>query len=172
MVSVGIDPVTPGTGIPGPPQAHTADAAVRVGPASFVTLDYRLAAIVNGAEREVFTTFGARPVTLQIGAGQLAPALEDRLIGLLEGTAAQFELAPGDGFGNRSPDLVQALSVAAAEIDPDEFEPGDVVEVNAPDGRRVAGVVKQLDVSRVVLDFNHPLAGLPLRFDVRVIGVL
>jgi FKBP-type peptidyl-prolyl cis-trans isomerase SlpA len=47
-----------------------------------------------------------------------------------------------------------------------------VVEFNRPDGGRVAGVLKARDAQRVVIDFNHPLAGLPMRFSVRVIGVL
>jgi FKBP-type peptidyl-prolyl cis-trans isomerase SlpA len=52
------------------------------------------------------------------------------------------------------------------------FDCGDVVEINGPDGARVAGVVRQQDAGGVVIDFNHPLAGLPMRFSVRVIGVL
>jgi FKBP-type peptidyl-prolyl cis-trans isomerase SlpA len=47
-----------------------------------------------------------------------------------------------------------------------------VVEFNRPDGARVAGVLKERDARRVVVDFNHPLAGVPVRFSVCVIGVL
>jgi FKBP-type peptidyl-prolyl cis-trans isomerase SlpA len=46
------------------------------------------------------------------------------------------------------------------------------VEFNAPDGLRFSGVLKRHGDDRVVVDFNHPLAGLPVRFSVRVIGVL
>jgi FKBP-type peptidyl-prolyl cis-trans isomerase SlpA len=70
---------------------------------------------------------------------------------------------------------VQTLSRATfdANAGPDvDYAPGDVVEFNRPDGGRLAGVLKERDARRVVIDFNHPLAGMPLRFSVRVIGVL
>jgi FKBP-type peptidyl-prolyl cis-trans isomerase SlpA len=162
MIGVDAHPVTPGAGI--------ARDVATIGAASFVTLHYRVAAIVDGAEREMFTTFAARPATWQLGAGQLAPALETCLLGLAEGASATFELAAGDGFGHRHPELVQALAAALVD-DGDDHRPGDVVEIQS-DGRRVAGVVKGRDAGRLLLDFNHPLAGLPLRFTVRVIGVL
>jgi FKBP-type peptidyl-prolyl cis-trans isomerase SlpA len=147
----------------------------RIAPDSHVTLHYRLAALVDGAEREVMSTHGGRPATLQLGGGHLAAGLEARLLGLAEGDQATFELASADAFGERSPQLVQALSRdafdASADLDSD-YAPGDVVEFNRPDGGRLAGVLKQRDEQRVVVDFNHPLAGMPVRFSVRVIGVL
>ncbi|MFN4901432.1 MAG: peptidylprolyl isomerase, partial [Betaproteobacteria bacterium] len=57
---------------------------------------------------------------------------------------------------------------------PDPIEPGDVVEFPTPDGSggRVAGVFKGWDGGSALFDFNHPLAGQPLRLDVRIIGLL
>jgi FKBP-type peptidyl-prolyl cis-trans isomerase SlpA len=52
------------------------------------------------------------------------------------------------------------------------YEPGDIVQFRAPDGQQFSGVLKEHGVEQVVVDFNHPLAGLSLRFEVRVIGVL
>jgi FKBP-type peptidyl-prolyl cis-trans isomerase SlpA len=147
----------------------------RIAPDSHVTLHYRLAALVDGAEREVMSTHGGHPATLQLGGGHLATALEAKLLGLAEGDEASFELAPAEAFGERNPELVQALSRATFDANADaggKFGPGDVVEFNRPDGGRVAGVLKQSDARRVIVDFNHPLAGLPVRFSVRVIGVL
>jgi len=147
----------------------------RVEPDSHVTLHYRLAAVVEGAEREVVSTLGGRPATVQLGGGHLAANLESRLLGLSEGDEASFELAPAEGFGERSAELVQAISRAAFDRyagTEAELTPGDVVEVNHPDRGRIAGVLKARDERRVIIDFNHPLAGLPLRFSVRVIGVL
>ena len=142
---------------------------------SHVTLHYRIAVQLDGNEHEVVSTFDARPATVQVGAGQFSEALERRLIGLVEGQEASFELAAGEAFGHRAADLVQTLarSTFDANADPDtEYVPGDVVEFNAPDGLRFSGVLKQHGDDRVVVDFNHPLAGLPVRFSVRVIGVL
>jgi FKBP-type peptidyl-prolyl cis-trans isomerase SlpA len=147
----------------------------RIGPVSHVTLHYRLAALVDGAEREVVSTLGGRPATLQLGGGHLAAGLEARLQGLAAGDEAFFELGAEEVFGARSAALVQTLSRATfdANAGPDvDYAPGDVVEFNRPDGGRLAGVLKERDARRVVIDFNHPLAGMPLRFSVRVIGVL
>lgn len=150
-------------------------AMTRIAPGSHVTLHYRLAALIDGTEREVISTLGGRPATVQLGGGQLAAGLEAHLLGLVEGDEASFEIAAVEGFGERSADLVQAISRAAfdASADPEtDYAAGDVVEINGPEGGRLAGVLKQRDERRIVVDFNHPLAGLPLRFSVRVIGVL
>ena len=147
----------------------------RIAPGSHVTLHYRLAALIDGAEREIISTLDGRPATLQLGAGQLAAGLETRLLGMGEGAEASFDIAAAEAFGERSPDLVQAFSRAMFDTnahDAEDYAAGDVVEFNGPEGARVAGVLKARDDHRVVVDFNHPLAGLPLRFSVRVIGVL
>ncbi len=147
----------------------------RIAPGSHVTLHYRLAVLEAGAEREVVSTLALKPATLQLGQGQLAPSLEERLLGLEEGTEATFDLGVDEAYGRRHPDLVQTLTRATfdANADPDaEYVPGDIVEFRAPDGGRFSGVLKARGDERVVVDFNHPLAGLPLRFTVQVIGVL
>ncbi len=121
------------------------------------------------------STHGGHPATLQLGGGHLADVLEAKLLGLAEGDEASFELAAAAAFGERNPELVQALSRATFDANADlgsNYGPGDVVEFNGPDGWRLAGVLKQSDARRVIVDFNHPLAGLPVRFSVRVIGVL
>jgi len=146
----------------------------RIAPDSHVTLHYRLAAFVDGAEREVVSTLGRHPATLQLGGGHLAAGLEARLLGLAEGDEASFEIGPAEAFGERSALLVQAISRATFDANADsgsDYVVGDVVEFNR-EGGRMAGVLKERDDRRVIVDFNHPLAGLPVRFSVRVIGVL
>jgi FKBP-type peptidyl-prolyl cis-trans isomerase SlpA len=150
-------------------------ATSRVADGSHVTLHYRIAVELDGNEHEVVSTFDARPATVQVGAGQISEALEQRLIGLQEGQEATFDLAAGEAFGHRNAELVQTLarSTFDANADPGaQYLPGDLVEFNAPDGLRFSGVLKNHGDDRVVVDFNHPLAGLPVRFSVRVIGVL
>jgi FKBP-type peptidyl-prolyl cis-trans isomerase SlpA len=142
---------------------------------SHITLHYRLAVVGEDGEREVVSTLGGRPATLQLGAGHLAPELERRLIGLGEGAQAVFDLAAEQAFGQRSPDLIQSLTRSAFDqyADPGvEYHPGDVLEINVPNGGRLAGVLKDRNSERVVVDFNHPLAGMAVRFSVHVIGVL
>jgi FKBP-type peptidyl-prolyl cis-trans isomerase SlpA len=150
-------------------------AAARVTAGSHVTLHYRIAVQLEGNEHEVVSTFDARPATVQVGSGHFSEALEERLLGLEEGAEASFDLAAGDAFGHRSAELVQSLARATFDANAEpgvQYVPGDLVEFSAPDGLRFSGVLKQRGDDRVVVDFNHPLAGLPIRFSVRVIGVL
>ena len=144
-----------------------------VQPGSFLTLHYRLAG-PDGAD--VVNTFGALPATLSLGTGELAPAMEARLIGLPEGAKQSFSLAAGEAFGERNPDLLQRVKLALLhEIgDPDaRYDVGDVVQFPTPGGQGAyAGVVREVGDDWLLFDFNHPLAGHPVRFDVHVIGVL
>ena len=142
-----------------------------VQPGSFLTLHYRLAG-PDGAD--IINTFADKPATLSLGGGQLAGALEQRLLGLAEGTRASFELAAGEAFGERNPDLVQRVARSLMSSDPDEhYAPGDVVQFPTPDGQGAyAGVVREVGGDWLLFDFNHPLAGQPVSFEVQLIGVL
>jgi FKBP-type peptidyl-prolyl cis-trans isomerase SlpA len=136
-------------------------------------LHYRLAG-PDGAD--VINTFHDKPATLSLGAGQLAPAMEARLIGLAEGASQSFELAPGEAFGERNPELLQRVKLSLMHElgDPDaEYGVGDVVQFPTPDGQGAyAGVVREVGEGWLLFDFNHPLAGHPVRFEVQVLGVL
>jgi FKBP-type peptidyl-prolyl cis-trans isomerase SlpA len=142
-------------------------------PGSFLTLHYRLAG-PDGAQ--LVDTFAGKPATLSLGQGELSPAIEARLLGLAEGAQASFDLAPGEAFGPRNPELVQklGLSLLRGLGDPDAtYGVGDVVQFPTPDGAAsYAGVVRETGDDWLLFDFNHPLAGQPVRFDVQVIGIL
>ncbi|MBL8341041.1 MAG: FKBP-type peptidyl-prolyl cis-trans isomerase [Rubrivivax sp.] len=148
-------------------------APARVQARSFLTLHYRLA---GPDGRAVVDTFVDKPATLSLGSGQLAPAIEARLVGLQEGAEASFELPAGAAFGQRNPELLQRVKrLLLRELgDPDaEYAVGDVVEFPTPDGQgRYAGVVRECAPDWLMFDFNHPLAGQAVRFDVKLLGVL
>jgi FKBP-type peptidyl-prolyl cis-trans isomerase SlpA len=145
----------------------------RIQAGSFLTLHYRLAG-PDGAD--VINTFGGKPATLSLGTGQLSPALESRLIGLAEGAHQAFDLPAGDAFGPRNPELLQRVRLSLLhEIgDADAtYGPGDVVQFPTPDGQGTySGVVREQGPDWLLFDFNHPLAGHAVRFEVRVLGVL
>ncbi len=140
---------------------------------SFLTLHYRLAG-PDGAD--VVNTFADKPATLSLGSGQLAPAIEARLIGLPEGAHERFELPAGAAFGDRNPEMLQRvkLSLLRQLGDPDaEYAVGDVVQFPTPDGSAsYAGVVRECGPDWLLFDFNHPLAGQPVQFEVKLLGVL
>lgn len=144
-----------------------------VSPGSHLTLHYRLSLADSGAD--VINTFVERPATLQLGIGQMAEPLERCLIGLTEGAQQVFELEPEQAFGQRNPELIQKLSRATfdANIEPgSDYEPGDLVEFPTSDGGRFAGVLKTLNAQYALFDFNHPLAGQRVCFEVRILGIL
>jgi FKBP-type peptidyl-prolyl cis-trans isomerase SlpA len=144
-----------------------------VQPGSFLTLHYRLSA-PGGSD--VINTFADKPATLSLGSGQLAPAMESRLIGLPEGAHQSFDLAPGEAFGERNPQMLQRVSrgmLAELGAVDEDYAPGDVLQFPTPDGAGAfAGVVREVGGDWLLCDFNHPLAGQALRFEVQLIGVL
>lgn len=154
----------------------------QVVPGSHLTLHYRITLVPD--EVDLVDTFDGKPATLQLGIGQLAEPLEARLIGLSEGADRRFDLPAGEAYGERNPELVQRISRAALAqattraalartgAPERDYGVGDLVEILAPDGRKVGGRLLALDATQATLDFNHPLAGKAMRFDVRIIGVL
>ena len=144
-----------------------------VQPQSFLTLHYRLSG-PDGAD--IVNTFADKPATLSLGTGVLAPAIEARLLGLSEGTRASFALAAGEAFGDRNPQLLQRVKRSLLDElgnPAEDYSVGDVVQFPTPDGQGAyAGVVREVAGDALLFDFNHPLAGRPVSFEVQLIGVL
>ncbi|ASU40047.1 peptidylprolyl isomerase [Herbaspirillum sp. meg3] len=139
---------------------------------AYLTLHYRLASM---AGENIVSTFEEKPATLQFGQGQLAPFLEACLLGLEEGAHQTFELSPDKAFGPRNPELVQRISRATLEENSsmdEDYRVGDLVDFAAPGGGRFAGVLREIDEQGALFDFNHPLAGQTLKFEVKIIGIL
>ena len=99
-----------------------------VKPGSHVTLHYRLA-LADGAD--IVNTFTDKPATLLLGAGHLAPPLEEILLGLKVGHHSTFRLMAGQAFGPRNPEMIQRVSLATLRANAmigEDFSPGDLVE--------------------------------------------
>lgn len=107
--------------------------------------------------------------TLQftLGDGTLFEGLERWLVGLEEGEQKQFTLFPEDAFGNPDPDN---LVVMTRDQFPDEMEliRGLVIGFNGEAGEEVPGTIVAVEGDAITVDFNHPLAGQVLLFDVKV----
>ena len=139
---------------------------------SFLTLHYRLA----GPQGDIINTFLEKPATLSLGKSELSPAMEEKLMGLSEGTRATFEIPKDQAFGSRNSDMLQWVSRQLLKQmgDPLEtYQIGEVVEFPAPNGQGTyAGSVQQVAEDAVLFDFNHPLAGHAVTVEVEIIGVL
>jgi FKBP-type peptidyl-prolyl cis-trans isomerase SlpA len=145
---------------------------------SFLTLHYRLA---STAGVDIINTFNDKPATLTLGTGQLSPVLESYVLGLEEGTHATFDVPAASAtqagaFGERSADLVQWVGKNLLKTlgDKDEtYKVGDVVQFPTPDGQATyAGAVQEVGDDAVRFDFNHPLAGQAVQFEVKILGIL
>jgi FKBP-type peptidyl-prolyl cis-trans isomerase SlpA len=142
--------------------------APKIAADSFVTLHYALK-LVDGTE--AVSTFDLSPATLQMGGGQMADTLERCLLGLAAGERKSFALPPAAGFGEHNPRLVEWIARSA--LPPGvELRENALIEFTAPDGGGFAGFCRELNDTHALFDFNHPLAGKPITFDVHVIGVM
>lgn len=139
-----------------------------VQPDSFLTLHYR---VTTSDGSEILNTFDMKPATLQMGSGQLAENLERCLLGLTAGGRHVFILEPGQAFGEHNPRLVERI---ARDALPPGMELKDqaLVEFNDGEGGEFAGFVRELTETHALFDFNHPLAGKTVRFEVELIGIL
>ena len=137
-----------------------------------MTLHYRLS-FKDGAD--IANTFTDKPATVLIGAGQFAPGLENALMGMINGEHKTVTLSPEQGFGLRNPELVQKISLETLKqnSNPEEdYSVGDMVEFDAPHGGKYAGTLQSIDESGAWFDFNHPLAGKEMIFEVKIISIL
>ncbi len=139
-----------------------------VQPDSYLTLHYRITTLDG---EEFLSTFDMSPATLQMGGGQLAENLEAVLVGLPAKERFVFELEPADAFGGHNPRLVERIALDA--LPPGmELKENSVVEFTAPNGASFAGFLREMDATHGLFDFNHPLAGKTIRFEVEIIGIL
>ena len=113
---------------------------------------------------------GAEPLHYLHGAGNIIPGLEQALVGKTLGASLQVTVEPENGYGEVDTDLIQQVPVAAFE-GVENIEPGMAFEAEDAQGNRRRIVVRSVDGDEVIIDGNHPLAGLQLHFDVEVVGV-
>lgn len=118
---------------------------------------------------EVDSTRRGKPATFVMGDGNLLPGFEAALIGLTAGDDEQLAIPAAQAFGERVAGNVQRLPLDRFP-NASELEVGLIVSFAAPDGE-LPGVVTQLWEETVEVDFNHPLAGRDLVFDVSILKV-
>ncbi len=147
-------------------------APARVGAGKYVTINYTLR--TNGAIRHIRSAvWGDEPLEYLHGGGRLLPALERALEGKVEGDRFVVTLPPEDAYGERDTGLQQRVS--AEEFGGvDEIEAGMCFLAQSEDGRRVENVmITEVNEENgfVVVDTNHPLAGMTLEFEVTVVAI-
>lgn len=110
------------------------------------------------------------PLAYIHGMNNIIPGLENELTGKKVGDKLSVKVAAKEGYGERREDMVQTVSKADFET-PDELEIGMQFQVQTEDGHGLIATVIKMEGDTIVLDGNHPLAGMNLNFDVEVVGI-
>jgi FKBP-type peptidyl-prolyl cis-trans isomerase SlpA len=131
-----------------------------------VTLHYRL----ECKGEEIANTFASGPETFRLGGGDIDPRLEALLLGMRVDQHATYALEPGAAFGNHDAHLLHTLPRSEFATDA-ALIPGHEVEFTLPNGQTLHGIIRNAGTESVEIDFNHPLAGLPVEFEVKILAI-
>jgi FKBP-type peptidyl-prolyl cis-trans isomerase SlyD len=130
-----------------------------------ISLEYTLKLDNN---QVVETNVGKAPLTYTQGAHQIVRGVETAVEGMTVGEAKQVIVTPADGYGVKD---LTALHELPKQKVPEDIKVGMKLHGKDPSGRVVQPIVKEIKEHTVLLDFNHPLAGQTLHFDVKVVDV-
>ena len=139
----------------------------KIGPGTRVTLNFALK-LSDG--QVIDSNFDADPVEFEMGDGKLMPGFEAALEGMAAGDHVTIEISAEDAFGSHNDDNVQVFAIEQFPEDTD-LEIGSMFSFADAAGGEVPGVISEISDERVTVDFNHPLAGKDLLFEVRIHGV-
>jgi FKBP-type peptidyl-prolyl cis-trans isomerase SlyD len=142
------------------------EAAVVVAEGKSVKVHYTLK--VGG--KVVGSSIGREPIQFKAGSHQIIPGFEKAIIGMKAGQKKSFKLSPEQGYGLEDPKAIK--SIPKTQIPPDiKPKAGMILDTQGKDGQRVPVKVVEVKKDVVVIDFNHPLAGKTLYYDVEVVEV-
>ena len=138
---------------------------------SKVKLHYSISTIDN----IVFeSTFDKQPVNITIGSGIIPQKLELTLYGLLTDSEQTITLKPCDAFGDRDNKKTQNVDIS---VFPNRkmIKKGNVIEIDMKEknGKVTStfAMIKDIKKDKVLLDLNHPLAGIEIKFKVKIIKI-
>lgn len=140
---------------------------IAVGPGAKLKLHFALK-LRDGSV--VDSNFEGQPVQFTLGDGNLLPGFEEKLLGMKAGERETFVVKPEQGFGQANPNNVQTFARSSFAADMDLAE-GLVVSFADAQNTELPGVVTGFDDQQVTVDFNHPLAGKDILFDVHLLSV-
>ncbi|MEB0042459.1 MULTISPECIES: peptidylprolyl isomerase [unclassified Pseudomonas] len=138
----------------------------RIGQNTEVTLHFALR-LENGDT--VDSTFEKAPATFKVGDGSLLPGFELAIFGFKAGDKRTVEVLPENAFGQPNPQNVQVI--ARSQFEGMDLSDGLLVIFNDAANTELPGIVKAFDDAQVTIDFNHPLAGKTLSFEVEIFEV-
>ena len=110
------------------------------------------------------------PIAFSIGDGTMAAGLDDALLGLKSGEHVTLHLGADQAFGEK--DTANIHAMPREEFDPQmPLEPGVVIGFSLPNGEELPGMVLEVEDDSVLVDFNHPLSGHTIMFEVLILSI-
>ena len=139
-----------------------------------VTLQYVLRA--GGPEGEIMEeTLPEEPMSFVMGAEPMLAKFEQAILGLSAGDKFTVFIEMADAYGDEDEDLFiefpKETFIVDGELDEDMFEEGEVVPMKTQEGEEVMGIVDEVKLNSIVIDFNHPLVGEDLHFEGEILEV-
>ncbi len=140
--------------------------SMKIDDGKVVKFDYTLK--IDG--QAVETSIGKAPLEYTHGEGTIIPGLSSRIKGLAVGDEKTVLVPAKEAYGEIDDKAYREVSRTTL---PEGFEPqpGMVIELQAPDGNTVPAVVWEVKDETIVLNFNHPLAGKTLEFDIKIVDI-
>lgn len=138
----------------------------RVPPGATVELDYEL----TSAGTLIESNAGRDLLIVVQGEGNLPGPVDEALLGMRKGEEKVVELTPMQGFGPSDPDKIKAIPLEKFGAMAKDLAPGALVG-GAQGGKSAQGRVLKIEDGKATLDFNHPLAGKPLRYKIKVVAI-
>jgi FKBP-type peptidyl-prolyl cis-trans isomerase SlyD len=134
-----------------------------VGPGKKITFDYTLTV----DKKEMESSRGKAPLSYVAGARQLIPGLESQMTGMHVNEEKVINVAPKDGYGDVDPRALKEFPLSSL---PKGTAPqvGMILRATAPDGTKYPAYISEVKGDKIVVDFNHPLAGKNLVFKVKI----
>lgn len=139
-------------------------AVVQAG--SQVSFDYTL---TDESGKVIDSSNGREPMTYIHGQGQIIPGLEKEIAGMAVGAGKKVKVKPEDAYGPVDPRAFQ--EVPKEQLPPGALKVGTILTAQGPQGQSVPVRVHEIKEKTVIMDFNHPLAGKTLSFDIKITDV-
>jgi len=135
-------------------------------PGDTVRVHYR-GTLDDGTEFD--SSAGRDPLEFTIGSGQVIPGFDAAVDGMSVGESVTVTIPAAEAYGPRQNEAVQQVP---RDMFDDEPQAGWMVELTAPEGQRLAALIAEVGTDTVTLDFNHPMAGKDLTFEIELVEVI
>lgn len=130
-----------------------------------VRVHYR-GTLSDGSEFD--SSAGREPLEFVIGSGQVIPGFDAAVLGLEPGEKVTVTIPAADAYGEHNPEGLQPFPMSAFPSPP---ELGWAVELGGPNNERIPATIAEINGDEVILDFNHPLAGQDLTFEIELVEI-